>query len=131
MGFMNFTKTVITNLFHKPVTTAYPFEPEAYPERTRGKVGITIEQCIFCGMCGRKCPTGAIRVDRAEKRWTIERFGCIQCGSCVENCPKKCLFMMQNYPQPAADKYEESFVQPPAPATEEAPKKEETKGKVD
>ena len=124
MNFMNFAKTVMTNLFSKPATRNYPFEPRVYPERTRGQIGIDIDSCIFCGICSKKCPTGAIAVDRAQKTWKIERFGCIQCGSCVENCPKKCLHMQQNYPQPADNKYEESFSQPipeevaeqPAPA---------------
>ena len=50
--------------------------------------------CVFCGMCGRNCPVGAITVDRASKSWTIDRDTCIQCGVCIDNCPKKCLEMV-------------------------------------
>lgn len=119
MGFMKFTKTALSNLVHKPATRPYPFEPAKYQERTRGHVDVSIDQCIFCGLCSRKCPTGAIHVDRAAKEWKIERFGCIQCGCCVESCPKKCLHMLNSYPEPAAQKYEEAFAQ--APVSDEAP----------
>ena len=118
---MNFTPTVLKNLFSKPATRPYPFEPRVYPQRTRGQIGIDIAACIFCGMCSRKCPTAAIAVDKAGKSWSIERFGCIQCGSCVESCPKKCLFMRQEYTTPSDVKTTDTFTQPPAaPPTEDA-----------
>jgi ech hydrogenase subunit F len=86
-------KTLMVSLFKKPVTVAYPNKPIEYVASQRGHIAIEIEDCIFCGMCQRKCPTGAIEVNRNEKSWAIERFGCIQCGCCVEVCPKKCLAM--------------------------------------
>lgn len=114
MKIMNFTKTVMRNLFSKPATRAYPFVVRQYPERTRGQISIHIDDCIFCGLCAKKCPTNAITVDRVQKSWSIERFGCIQCASCVENCPKKCLHMLTAYTQPAPKKYEDRYVQPAA-----------------
>ena len=100
MNTMKFTGVVLKNLFSKPVTRPYPEQPREYPERTRGHVEIDIDTCVLCSLCARKCPTGAITVDRAAKLWEIERFGCIQCGCCVETCPKKCLSMKQSYTQP-------------------------------
>ena len=41
-----FAGTVLKNLFSKPATTGYPFEPAHYPERMRGHVEIKIEDCI-------------------------------------------------------------------------------------
>lgn len=128
MNFMNFAKTVMHNLFSKPATRNYPATPRQYPERTRGQIGIDIDDCIFCGLCARKCPTDAITVDRAQKSWVIERFGCIQCGSCVESCPKKCLHMLTPYTQPAGKKYEDSFAQP-LPTEDAAPQEKQTEGK--
>ena len=81
---MDFTKIAMSNLFSKPATYGYPFVKRIYPERYRGQVAIDIDACIFCGMCMRKCPSGAIQVDRAAKSWTIERMGCVQCSNCVE-----------------------------------------------
>lgn len=111
MNIMNFTKTVLHNLCSKPATRPYPQQPREYPQRTRGHVAINIETCVFCGLCSKKCPTGAIAVNRAEKTWSIERFGCIQCGSCVESCNKKSLSMQQSYTQPEAVKKVDVFTQ--------------------
>lgn len=88
MNMMNFTRVALKNLFSKPVTRPYPAQPRDYPARTRGQVAIDMDACILCGMCMRKCPAGAIQVDRAARTWSIERFGCIQCNSCVESCPR-------------------------------------------
>ena len=122
MRTMRFTRTALKNLFSKPATRPYPEQPREYPERTRGHVEIDIDTCILCGLCSRKCPTGAITVDRAEKTWKIERFGCIQCGCCVETCPKKCLTMKNTYTRPGAEKTEDSCLKTnmPAPAAKPA-----------
>ena len=115
MNIMNFTKTVLENLFSKPATRRYPFAPREYPARTRGHIGIDIDKCIFCGICSKRCPTGAIEVSRSDRTWAIARFSCIQCGYCVEGCPKKCLSMLQSYPAPDAVKTTDIFTGPPAP----------------
>lgn len=117
--FFTFTKEVMKNLFSKPATTAYPFVPREYPERTRGHVEVNIDDCIMCGMCMRSCPPGAIEVKRAENTWTINRFDCIQCGYCVEKCPKKCLSIIPGYQEPGAKKFTDTVVKP---VVEEAPK---------
>lgn len=109
MAIMDFTQTVIKNLFSKPATKMYPFVPRAYPERTRGHVCIDAQACVYCGLCGRNCPANAITVDRTAKRWSIERFSCVQCGYCVETCPKKCLSMAQTYTQPAEVKTVDAY----------------------
>jgi ech hydrogenase subunit F len=115
MSIMNFAKTSLRNLFSKPVTRNYPYEPRTYQDRTRGHIQIHIEDCIFCGLCMRKCPADALTVVRNDKTWTINRFGCIQCGACVECCPKKCLSMAQTYTSPEAQKTAEVFKQPEKP----------------
>lgn len=102
--FFPFAHTALKNLFSKPATTGYPFEPAKYPERMRGHVQIKIEDCISCGLCARSCPPGALKVDRAARTWTINRFDCVQCGNCTNVCPKKCLFMVPGYTEPGAQK---------------------------
>ena len=83
-------RRIVGNLFKKPATIQYPFEPVEFPERMRGHISIRIEDCITCGLCARACPSLAIQVDRKAGTWTISRFDCVQCGSCVLACPKKC-----------------------------------------
>ena len=107
-----FAGRVIKNLFKKPATTQYPFEPVEYPERMRGHIRIEIENCISCGLCMRSCPSQAIRVDRKAGTWTIERFDCVQCGFCVATCPKKCLFMEKGYTEPDILKKSKTFTKP-------------------
>ena len=49
------------------------------------------DACVFCGLCAKNCPAGAITVDRATKTWTLDEEKCAKCGLCVSKCPKKCL----------------------------------------
>lgn len=107
-----FAGRILGNLFRKPATVAYPFEPAEYPERMRGHVSIRIGDCISCGLCARSCPSLAIQVDRKAGTWTISRFDCVQCGSCVASCPKKCLFMEKGYTEPDVVKKTETFTRP-------------------
>ena len=51
------------------------------------------EKCVYCTLCDKKCPNGAIKVDRKEKIWEINRDDCVGCGICVKACPKDALAM--------------------------------------
>ena len=109
MGALNYTGKVLKNLFSKPVTTKYPFEPKTFTERTRGHVVNDMDVCILCGLCQMKCPTGAITVDKPGQTWAIRPFSCIQCRACVDNCPKKSLSMDPKYQEPGVEKIEKKF----------------------
>ena len=58
-----FAGRVLKNLFKKPATTQYPFEPAQYPERMRGHIRIEIENCISCGLCADACPVDVLEVE--------------------------------------------------------------------
>ena len=122
---MKFTSFALKNLFSKPVTKNYPAEEREYPARTRGSLQCKIEDCIFCGMCQRKCPSGAITVDRKARTWSIDRMGCVQCENCVNHCPKHCLKMDVHYSEPDYNKVVTTLEGPPA-----APKPELTPEKI-
>ena len=109
MAYMKIAGMVMRSLGKKPATLMYPVVPKEWKERTRGRIEIEIEDCIFCGICSRKCPTDAIAVNRDEKSWTIERMGCIQCSCCVEVCPKNCLVNEAGYTIPDMEKITDSF----------------------
>jgi len=102
MSILSMTKTLFKSIIHGPYTVLYPIKKKETYERTRGKIEINIDDCIYCGMCERRCPAGAIKVDRANKSWAIDRFRCIQCNYCAEGCPKKCLKMNAHYTDPAS-----------------------------
>ncbi len=104
MAVMKFIPEALKNLFKPPVTTSYPFEPAEYPERSRGHIGIDIDDCIGCGMCVRACPLGALKVDKNAGTWEIDRFDCVVCGYCAEKCPKKCLHVIPGYQTPEGEK---------------------------
>ncbi len=112
MKLMDFTGFALKNLFSKPATKNYPAEPAQYPERSRGHIEINIDDCIMCGMCMRKCPSGAITVDRNKKEWSIQRMGCVQCSYCVDVCPKKCLSIKPGYSKPSESMTVDTFAQP-------------------
>lgn len=110
MSVLSITKTLIKSMFHGPYTVLYPIKKKETFSRTRGKVDIVIEDCIFCGLCERRCPTGAIKVEKADTKWSIQRMQCIQCSYCAEVCPKKCLSMNQAYTEPSFNKERDEYI---------------------
>ncbi len=109
---MSFTKIALKNLISKPATSEYPFKEKEFPKASRGHIEIDIDKCIMCGICSRKCMSGAITVDRNKKEWSIERMGCVQCGACVNACPKKCLSIVPGYTKPSKEKVVDTYSQP-------------------
>ena len=117
-------KLVMRSLFKKPATLMYPVIPRQWQERTRGHIENQINDCIFCSICQKKCPTNAIVVDKANRSWTIERMQCIQCSCCVEVCPKKCLTNVNTYTTPSTEKVVDTYIgaaPEPKPVPKEAP----------
>ena len=74
---------------------AAPAEAPAAEVRPRddGKPVSDPAKCVYCTLCARKCPAGAIEVDRANKTWKLDDEKCVACGTCAEACPKKCIIM--------------------------------------
>jgi ech hydrogenase subunit F len=102
-------KILFRSLFSKPFTEKYPFGPKKEVPRARGSIRIEIKDCIYCGICQKKCPTRANLVSKEAKRWAIDRMQCISCGACVDTCPKKCLFMDENYSAPAEKSTKDTY----------------------
>lgn len=98
------TKTVFKNLFGGPATLMHPQKKRAFTPITRGNVEIDVNECIFCGICGRRCPTDAIVATKSRKEWQIDRLKCCVCNLCVEICPTKCLRMDRQYFPSVTDK---------------------------
>ena len=115
MSVLGMTRTTMRNLFSRPSTRRYPTkvkEPHRAP-KSRGRIQIDIEACIFCSACAKRCPTDAIIVSKADKVWEIDRLRCCTCNACVEVCPKKCLDMDVRYTLPTVTKDKDIFKQAP------------------
>ncbi len=109
MSILSITKTLFKSMFHGPYTSAYPLQKKVFFDKTRGSVKINISDCIFCGICQRRCPTGAITVEKEDRAWRIERLRCIQCSYCTEVCPKKCLAMDGQYSSPSQGSIKDEY----------------------
>lgn len=79
---------VLRNLITGPVTTRYPYGPADIPEGNRGRVDWDMRPCTLCGLCQKRCPTLAVKVDRKAGTIAVEVFRCIACGVCVDACPQ-------------------------------------------
>lgn len=88
-----FLKTLWRSLRRGPATRRYPrVQRNPFPG-ARGHLVNDAALCIYCGLCARRCPAGALAVTREPKAWTLDPYRCILCGYCVEVCPKKSLRM--------------------------------------
>ena len=97
MGSFKLGRMTLGGLFKKPETVCYPTERKEPPLGLKGHVENETSLCILCGICAKRCPTGALTVDKKAGTWSIDRFRCVQCGSCVRECPKHCLSMNPHY----------------------------------
>ena len=115
---MPIVKTIMSSVFQKEATVAYPFAPLEVVPQMRGHVTIEIEDCIFCGICQKKCPTGTIEVKKDTKEWAISHYDCVQCRYCVDSCPKKCLHMSEDRPTVSETRTRETVKDARVPADE-------------
>jgi ech hydrogenase subunit F len=117
----DFLGNALKNVVSKPATRMYPYEKRGAMKGTRGALGeIDINKCIFCGICATKCPSIAIKVDKAERSWEFNRLKCIVCNVCVEVCPVKCLKMDEAHLGPVLTKDKIKRIGPPKPAAKAA-----------
>lgn len=72
-------------------TFTRPAPPAAQAGKAGGKPVNDPAACVYCTLCAKKCPQGAITVDRAAKSWNLDAEACVGCGICAASCPKKCL----------------------------------------
>jgi ech hydrogenase subunit F len=91
--------TALRNLFVGPATRRYPDEPCTPVPGARGELAVDIASCVFCGICARRCPCGAIDVSREGKVLAVEHLRCTSCGVCVDACNKRSLSLS---PEPLA-----------------------------
>jgi ech hydrogenase subunit F len=84
----------LRNLVSRPVTRRYPVEVRPRFAGARGHLEFSLTNCVFCGLCARRCPAAAITVSREDKTFAMDQLRCIACGVCAEVCNKKSLQML-------------------------------------
>ena len=92
-----------------PPTTRYPFAPRQAIAGSRGQLVFAMDHCVYCTACAKKCPTGALKVERAQKQFVLDRLRCISCGCCVEICPKDSLSLSTDHGFPTTTKDIETY----------------------
>ncbi|MBN2489269.1 MAG: 4Fe-4S binding protein [Planctomycetes bacterium] len=95
------TLNVLRNLFTPKATRLYPARVREPFAGYRGQLEIHIEDCIFCGLCARKCPALCIAVDIKTGKWECDPFACVYCGICADHCPTDALFFADRHRAPA------------------------------
>lgn len=101
MSIVGMLKDVVGALFKAPITEKYPFVCNPAPERLRGALVWSPENCTGCGLCAKDCPANALDVvivDRAKKEFIIHynTSKCTYCGQCVESCRQESYTMDSN-----------------------------------
>ena len=109
MAYLSMSRLALKWAFKRPPTSRYPFEPRQAIPGSRGTLVFAGKECVYCTVCAKKCPTGALKVNRARKMWGIDRLRCITCGFCVEACPKKSLELAAAHAPPTVTKDREFF----------------------
>jgi len=107
MAYFAMTRLALKWALQKPPTTRYPFQPRRVIAASRGQLVFTKDNCVYCTVCAKRCPTGALFVNRAQKEWVIDRLRCISCGYCVEVCPRDSLALSTSHGDPALTKTRE------------------------
>ena len=106
---MKMSSVVMKSAVKKPATRLYPFTKREPLKGTRGSIGVDMKLCNQCTLCMLKCPTGAIKVDKAAKTWEIDRLRCILCGACVSVCMKHATSLQGQWAAPQGEKKAELF----------------------
>ena len=83
---MGLTLTALGNLFRGRFTQRYPKVKPKVPDDLRGKLYHDRGRCIYCGLCEKYCPSGAIKVDVQKKTWSHDIGKCLFCSQCEETC---------------------------------------------
>jgi len=76
----------LKSIFRRPFTQKYPKVKPLIPEGLRGRVEHDRDKCIYCGLCAKYCPSGAIEVDVKKKEWRYDMGRCLFCSQCEEVC---------------------------------------------
>ena len=109
-GLINSYRMTFLHLLRHPITEEYPEFKRPLPERSRGRIILTVgpdgdERCVACYLCSAACPVSCISMAAAERQdgrryasWFRINFArCIYCGLCEEACPTSAIQLTPNF----------------------------------
>ncbi|GBF11263.1 ATP-binding protein [Tepidibacillus sp. HK-1] len=67
-----------------------PKQKESIPMMDKS-LKLNEEQCTYCGICEKVCPTEAIKLTESEKNFTWIQEQCIDCHLCEDVCYRKAI----------------------------------------
>lgn len=107
---------LIRNLFTKPVTRMYPFDPVAVPSGYRGVPKFIYDKCVGCQLCVKDCTAEALEIvqvveapapapaegetaPKVAKRYRMVLYldRCIHCARCAEVCARNAIQLDEEF----------------------------------
>lgn len=80
--------------FKKPLSANFPYLIYFTRFLPQLKIAFDTERCVRCGLCGDKCPAGAIAF-HPEPQCDHQR--CIRCYCCLEICPQSAVSLREHW----------------------------------
>ena len=114
----------------KPAESAQKPAARTVQGRADGKPVQDPKTCVYCTICAKKCPVGALEVDRAEKSWKLDEEACVACGNCESVCPKSSIVCGVKAASASAET-EKKATPPKAEPEKTKPEKSEAKASVE
>ena len=80
--------------FKKPLSANFPYLIYFAGLLPRSRIHFAAERCVECGLCGDKCPAGAISFHPGPE---CDHQRCILCYCCVEVCPHSAVYLREHW----------------------------------
>jgi uncharacterized protein (DUF362 family) len=80
--------------FKKPLSANFPYLIYFTRFLPKSRIAFDPEHCVQCGLCGEKCPVGAISFDPSPK---CDHRCCIRCYCCLEVCPHSAVYLQEHW----------------------------------
>ncbi len=80
--------------FKKPLSANFPYLIYFAGLLPRSRIHFTPERCVECGLCGGKCPAGAISFHPGPE---CDHQRCILCYCCMEVCPHSAVYLREHW----------------------------------